>query len=111
MREGGGSASLVPSTGILKTVYSYVITESGWNKRSLWKTGPKEARTMKGIDHNWRKKEGLIKVLCKDCISNGGTRRYWDLSLIHISEPTRLGMISYAVFCLKKKKKKKKKQK
>src|SRR5450759_5890921 len=29
----------------------------------------------------------------------------WYLSLIHISEPTRLGMISYAVFCLKKKKK------
>src|SRR5665648_1227662 len=34
-----------------------------------------------------------------------------ELSLIHISEPTRLGMISYAVFCLKKKKKKKEKQK
>src|SRR5450756_1281340 len=33
------------------------------------------------------------------------------LSLIHISEPTRLGMISYAVFCLKKKKKKKKTKK
>src|SRR5665648_1196106 len=33
-----------------------------------------------------------------------------DLSLIHISEPTRLGMISYAVFCLKKKKQKKKKK-
>src|SRR5450756_1361163 len=32
------------------------------------------------------------------CVSN--TVR--DLSLIHISEPTRLGMISYAVFCLKK---------
>eukprot|EP00658_Telonema_sp_P-2_P039758 TRINITY_DN283_c0_g3_i2.p1 TRINITY_DN283_c0_g3~~TRINITY_DN283_c0_g3_i2.p1 ORF type:complete len:208 (-),score=30.60 TRINITY_DN283_c0_g3_i2:80-703(-) len=30
---------------------------------------------------------------------------YW-LSLIHISEPTRLLSISYAVFCLKKKKKK-----
>src|SRR5450756_1934374 len=30
---------------------------------------------------------------------------YLHLSLIHISEPTRLGMISYAVFCLKKKKK------
>src|SRR5450759_5054937 len=28
----------------------------------------------------------------------------WWLSLIHISEPTRLGMISYAVFCLQKKK-------
>src|SRR5450756_2990901 len=33
--------------------------------------------------------------------------RIMVLSLIHISEPTRLGMISYAVFCLKKKKKKK----
>ena len=32
------------------------------------------------------------------------------LSLIHISEPTRLGMISYAVFCLKKKQNKKKKK-
>src|SRR5660397_284183 len=30
------------------------------------------------------------------------------LSLIHISEPTRLRRISYAVFCLKKKKRKKK---
>ena len=32
------------------------------------------------------------------------------LSLIHISEPTRLGMISYAVFCLKKKKESLKKE-
>eukprot|EP00658_Telonema_sp_P-2_P070835 TRINITY_DN60221_c0_g1_i1.p1 TRINITY_DN60221_c0_g1~~TRINITY_DN60221_c0_g1_i1.p1 ORF type:complete len:181 (-),score=42.05 TRINITY_DN60221_c0_g1_i1:92-634(-) len=31
-----------------------------------------------------------------------------DLSLIHISEPTRLLSISYAVFCLKKKKRKSK---
>src|SRR5659263_154514 len=31
------------------------------------------------------------------------TRTNPALSLIHISEPTRLGMISYAVFCLKKK--------
>src|SRR5660397_23063 len=36
----------------------------------------------------------------------GVTRRermLGDLSLIHISEPTRLRRISYAVFCLKKK--------
>ena len=33
-------------------------------------------------------------------------RSNMDLSLIHISEPTRLLSISYAVFCLKKKKKK-----
>ena len=30
--------------------------------------------------------------------------QFIDLSLIHISEPTRLLSISYAVFCLKKKK-------
>src|SRR5674476_1532939 len=30
----------------------------------------------------------------------------YNLSLIHISEPTRQAEISYAVFCLKKKKKK-----
>src|SRR5450759_5854505 len=29
---------------------------------------------------------------------------HYNLSLIHISEPTRLGMTSYAVFCLQKKK-------
>ena len=34
-----------------------------------------------------------------------------DLSLIHISEPTRQAEISYAVFCLKKKKKKRHKAK
>src|SRR5665648_464641 len=31
---------------------------------------------------------------------NLGDKTIYDLSLIHISEPTRLGMISYAVFCL-----------
>src|SRR5450756_2957115 len=37
--------------------------------------------------------------------SQAMAKKVQDLSLIHISEPTRLGMISYAVFCLKKKKK------
>src|SRR5660397_264208 len=36
-----------------------------------------------------------------------GPNKQLNLSLIHISEPTRLRRISYAVFCLKKKKKKK----
>ena len=33
---------------------------------------------------------------------NYNNHNWHNLSLIHISEPTRLGMISYAVFCLKK---------
>ena len=32
----------------------------------------------------------------------GPARTIWGLSLIHISEPTRPRLISYAVFCLKK---------
>src|SRR5450756_781580 len=41
-----------------------------------------------------------------DVVVDDNIRILKFLSLIHISEPTRLGMISYAVFCLKKKKKK-----
>src|SRR5450756_2812767 len=54
----------------------------------------------------------LIKAGFVDWIVVTGANLYHDmhLSLIHISEPTRLGMISYAVFCLKKKKKKKNKK-
>src|SRR5678816_4612193 len=39
-------------------------------------------------------------------VETGQFATLWKLSLIHISEPTRLLSISYAVFCLKKKKKK-----
>src|SRR5450756_1724255 len=38
----------------------------------------------------------------KRVIGGGYVAPSVGLSLIHISEPTRLGMISYAVFCLKK---------
>ena len=39
----------------------------------------------------------------QDKLSGASVTAPQDLSLIHIPEPTRLGMISYAVFCLKKK--------
>src|SRR5678815_2622602 len=39
-----------------------------------------------------------------ELVNVGAQRSDWKLSLIHISEPTRLLSISYAVFCLKKKK-------
>src|SRR5450759_3899228 len=64
-------------------------------------------------------RERVFDVLILDCAPTGESLRFVSLpptlewymkkllSLIHISEPTRLGMISYAVFCLKKKKTKK----
>src|SRR5450759_4729019 len=39
----------------------------------------------------------FCNTLCFYCACNKVITK--DLSLIHISEPTRLGMISYAVFC------------
>nr|WP_269836323.1 heme exporter protein CcmD [Salmonella enterica] len=45
----------------------------------------------------------LHTVLQRRAILRGVAQQ---LSLIHISEPTRLRCLSYAVFCLKKKKKK-----
>ena len=55
----------------------------------------------------WPKMEGVVILSSGSIFAKpeqelkGGEE---GLSLIHISEPTRLGMISYAVFCLKKKK-------
>ena len=46
----------------------------------------------------------LKKMPEAEFIYYADTKHVPYLSLIHISEPTRLGMISYAVFCLKKKK-------
>ena len=50
----------------------------------------------------------IVSMLCVICILPAMyivfDKAIVKLSLIHISEPTRLGMISYAVFCLKKKK-------
>ena len=53
-----------------------------------------------------------LSVTAQFAINTLTAAGYWvtrtsklDLSLIHISEPTRLLSISYAVFCLKKKKK------
>ena len=47
-----------------------------------------------------------IEYVVDACVVNRRAPGTRPLSLIHISEPTRLGMISYAVFCFKKKKKK-----
>src|SRR5450756_2437643 len=51
-------------------------------------------------------RDELFQISVDDlCATAVGILSLQELSLIHISEPTRLGMISYAVFCLKKKKK------
>src|SRR5450759_5865659 len=63
------------------------------------------------FEGEWAERIGEKYILHSGFITNCKMPQPWwrmrgktfDLSLIHISEPTRLGMISYAVFCLKKK--------
>src|SRR5678816_3443450 len=82
-----------PSTGAIMTpIYqtsTYVQSAPGVNK------GYEYARSQNPT------RKALEDALA--IIENGK----YGLSLIHISEPTRLLSISYAVFCLKKKKNKK----
>ncbi|VDG25433.1 hypothetical protein [Lactobacillus koreensis] [Lactiplantibacillus mudanjiangensis] len=55
---------------------------------------------------NWPHSSGRIVSVLLMSAAIGILTLVFDLSLIHISEPTRRRGISYAVFCLKKKKKK-----
>src|SRR5674536_378664 len=61
--------------------------------------------------HSWHSHRIKARYSYCDVVERRATFARHNLSLIHISEPTRLLSISYAVFCLKKKKKKKKKTK
>src|SRR5450759_5696196 len=65
------------------------------------RTGPRQARRAisgaGGRDVRLRARRPVVRPLARPARRAGV-----GLSLIHISEPTRLGMISYAVFCLKK---------
>src|SRR5450756_247407 len=81
----------------LATVYRVLtqFEQAGLLVRHHFEGGKSVFELNKGEHHD--------HIVCLQC---GHVEEFY-LSLIHISEPTRLGMISYAVFCLKKKKKKK----
>src|SRR5659263_739752 len=66
----------------------------------------RRARGDRGAPPGPIRRLGLLRGTVPDPRDPGLARKrlHHGLSLIHISEPTRLGMISYAVFCLKKKK-------
>src|SRR5665809_7311 len=62
-----------------------------------------------GISNMWcnvwgHNRNEIIKAMIRQLMDLPHSSLFGFLSLIHISEPTRLRRISYAVFCLKKKK-------
>ena len=73
--------------------------------------GPALAQSLRGttlVFASWggAYQEAQKVCYCEPFAAETGARVVQDLSLIHISEPTRQAEISYAVFCLKKKKQK-----
>src|SRR5450756_3005259 len=84
---------------------NYEYTAEGIFRRKVPPFCPRCSSPMVHNGYNIYTKKGLgdIKIGRYKCSNCNCTPE--ELSLIHISEPTRLGMISYAVFCLKKKKK------
>src|SRR5450756_476393 len=66
--------------------------------------GELDFEPLHGHDIKRRRKNMAKRRLPHLVAERAGVVIGYALSLIHISEPTRLGMISYAVFCLKKKK-------
>src|SRR5450756_3151543 len=78
-----------------------------WMVRAFSFQGIADAIAADYMDKHGALTWGAIAADLDDCPACPKLQSYWqlhDLSLIHISEPTRLGMISYAVLCLKKKK-------
>src|SRR5450756_962146 len=84
-------------------------SQRGWRARAMWGTGSSTHRTRcADADGRIQARAPAIRQQNGGCSRADGrhppalTREpaLALLSLIHISEPTRLGMISYAVFCL-----------
>ena len=83
-----------------------------WNKACEELTGIPAEKVL-GTSNHWKAFYDHERPCLSDLLIDGRLEtmqehyRVYGLSLIHISEPTRLLSISYAVFCLKKKTKNK----
>ena len=95
----------VPTEKIWNSWKDYVA-----NARVLYNTLDDQQKAQVTNLSSLEKAEGYLYQLKSDALK-AMLKALPDLSLIHISEPTRLRRISYAVFCLKKKKKKMEKSK
>src|SRR5665648_565507 len=101
LREKLADKSLDELTEILKSYKNYLHNQTDIenSKRAIRAIEIEEYYlTHPEIDTGMPDIRSLVVGVKFDRLSR---RKRITLSLIHISEPTRLGMISYAVFCLK----------
>ncbi|KQI07115.1 hypothetical protein K777_10155, partial [Campylobacter coli CVM 41970] len=72
-----------------------------FSNEEVWDFDDKTFKQINGTNYYGVFKQGLVSDITLEVFN---PKQSLQLSLIHISEPTRLLSISYAVFCLKKKK-------
>eukprot|EP00658_Telonema_sp_P-2_P006168 TRINITY_DN12348_c0_g1_i1.p1 TRINITY_DN12348_c0_g1~~TRINITY_DN12348_c0_g1_i1.p1 ORF type:complete len:332 (-),score=77.81 TRINITY_DN12348_c0_g1_i1:52-1047(-) len=118
-RQQYSSAPSTPSTSASRDIHHHYF--GGGTSPSSRGGGGRRRTSMSigsGVNDSMALSEGGWSVMNTSMMGGGGSvyegsggrsgHRSFHLSLIHISEPTRLLSISYAVFCLKKKKRKQK---
>src|SRR5665809_131594 len=100
----------------LRKMFPYMPQQPGYHKRCKASRGLlcNTIRVLARVGPSWSDDLWIADATPVPCGTSretvkrsdlAGHAGYGYLSLIHISEPTRLRRISYAVFCLKKKKK------
>src|SRR5450756_239553 len=92
---GMGEVWKARDTRLERTVAVKVLPEHLSSSPEVRQRFEREAKTISQLSHPH------ICALHDIGSQDGVEYLVMELSLIHISEPTRLGMISYAVFCLK----------
>ena len=99
---------------VMEFAHTQVYAKEGKWKSGQWYERPSGIQNVNGeLYPSWwnkRQSQSTEKITFDKVSKKKATNCTPDLSLIHISEPTRQAEISYAVFCLKKKKKKNIKQ-
>ena len=92
-------ADFTARTGNISNALVYASPALSYGKHTIEVEGAACTFTLKNAEIINHGPAPQLVATVDDAVTQGE-----HLSLIHISEPTRLGMISYAVFCLKKKK-------
>src|SRR5450759_4819564 len=104
-KSGGGVAAFAPTyKGGYERIYKLVNENTDWPapKYGIWNPD-----SLPGFISSLEERHIPYCVISDQLLADrmpttewrGSNKPVYTLSLIHISEPTRLGMISYAVFC------------
>ena len=100
---GGELAALVVADSVCRLCPGVLSSPEGYEEESHYSGLLEYPQYSRPEEWNGRRVPEILLSGHHANIAKWRHEQALELSLIHISEPTRLGMISYAVFCLKKK--------